>query len=100
MGQTILSSYGYSVLTAASGQKAIEIISKHDPEVQLMVTDLVMPLMSGRELVDQVRKLSPQTRILCTSGYAWPGNRENDPSYLRKPFTSRELLARVKEALA
>jgi len=100
MGRTILSSYGYHVLTANSGQKALEIINKQDPEVELMVTDLVMPLMSGRELVDQVRRVSPQTRILCTSGYAWPASRESDPSYLQKPFTSRELLVRVKEALA
>lgn len=100
MAQTILTSYGYKVLTANSGHKAIEILNKRDPVVQLMVTDLVMPLMSGRELVEQVRKLSPHTRILCTSGYAWPTSRADDSSYLQKPFTSRELLARVKEALS
>jgi len=100
MGQSILSSYGYKVLTAPTGQKALEIINQHEPEVDLMVTDLVMPLMSGRELVDQVRRASPQTRILCTSGYAWPTSRENDPTYLQKPFTARELLVRVKAVLA
>jgi len=99
LGQTILSSYGYNVLTAGSGREAIEIITQHDAEVHLMVTDLVMPLMSGRELVDQIRQISPETRILCTSGYVWPNNRQNDPGYLQKPFTSRELLVRVKEIL-
>lgn len=99
MAQAILSSYGYHVLTASSGQKALEIIRKHESEIHLMVTDLVMPLMSGRELVEQVRRLSPHTRIFCISGYAWPAGRENDSSYLQKPFTSRELLVRVKEAL-
>ncbi len=100
VGQMILASYGYKVLTANSGAKAVEILSKNDPPVQLLITDLVMPLMSGRELMEQARKLSPGLRIICTSGYAWPMSREEDPSYLQKPFTSQELLLKVKQALA
>ena len=99
VGQMILASYGYKVLTANSGAKAVEILSKNDPPVQLLITDLVMPLMSGRELMEQARKLSPGLRIICTSGYAWPVSREEDPSYLQKPFTSRELLAKAKQLL-
>src|SRR6266699_3254935 len=51
MGQTILSSFGYRVLTANSGQKALDILSRNDPPVDLVITDMVMPAMSGRELV-------------------------------------------------
>jgi CheY-like chemotaxis protein len=58
-----------------------------------------MPGMSGRELVEQARQLSPDTVILCTSGYVFPGQEENDVTYLQKPFTSRELLSKVKLAL-
>jgi CheY-like chemotaxis protein len=100
MGQTILSAYGYRVLTANSGQKAVEILTQNNPPIDLLITDLVMPLMSGRELMEQARKLHPRLRILCTSGYAWPGNREDDPSYLQKPFTSQDLLLKVKQMLA
>ncbi len=100
MGKTILSSYGYRVLTANGGQKALDILSQKDTVVELVVTDLVMPAMSGRELVEHIRRLSPQTRILCTSGYVWPAGQETDGAYLQKPFTSQELLLKVKQALS
>ena len=99
MGKTILSSYGYRVLTANGGQKALDILSQKDTTVDLVVTDLVMPAMSGRELVEQIRRLSPQMRILCTSGYVWPAGQETDGAYLQKPFTSHELLVKVKQTL-
>jgi two-component system, cell cycle sensor histidine kinase and response regulator CckA len=99
MGETILSSYGYRVLTANSGQKAMEIISKSDKTIDLLITDLVMPVMSGRELAEQVRRLSPGTRILSVSGYVWPGSKQEITTYLQKPFTTQELLMKVKHVL-
>ncbi|MDB6065677.1 MAG: putative Histidine kinase [Pedosphaera sp.] len=100
LGQTILSAYGYKVLTASSGQKAIDIISTSEKQIDLMITDLVMPNMSGRELVEHVRRLSPFTRILCSSGYLRPSSDEQEQAaYLQKPFTSQELLLKVKQAL-
>jgi len=99
MGQMVLSSYGYHVLTASSGQKALEILAANR-DVDLIITDLVMPAMSGRELVEQVRQLSPATRVLCTSGYIWPASQHIDSDYLQKPFTSRDLLLKVKQVLA
>jgi CheY-like chemotaxis protein len=88
------------VLTANSGAKALEILSQGEPPVDLLITDLVMPLMSGRELMEQARLIAPGLRILCMSGYAWPAGREADPGYLQKPFTSQALLLRIKRALA
>jgi|CZKM01.1.fsa_nt_gi signal transduction histidine kinase len=99
MGKTILSTYGYRVLTANGGQKALDILSQNSSSVDLVITDLVMPAMSGRELVEHIRKLSPAMRIICTSGYVWPAGQENDGAYLQKPFTSQELLLKVKQAL-
>jgi two-component system cell cycle sensor histidine kinase/response regulator CckA len=100
MGKTILSAYGYRVLTANGGQKALDILSQKDSAVELVITDLVMPAMSGRELVEHIRRLLPETRILCTSGYVWPAGQETDGAYLQKPFTSQELLLKVKQALS
>jgi signal transduction histidine kinase/CheY-like chemotaxis protein len=101
MGQTILSAYGYTVLTANSGQKAVDIISKGEPQIDLLITDLVMPTMSGRELVEQVRRLSPFTRVICSSGYVRPASEDQEnTSYLQKPFTSQDLLVKVKRAFA
>jgi CheY-like chemotaxis protein len=99
MGQTILSAYGYRVLTANSGQKAMDILSGGGTAVDLVITDLVMPAMSGRELVEHIHRLSPATRVLCTSGYVWPAGQENTGAYLQKPFTSQDLLLKVKRAL-
>jgi two-component system, cell cycle sensor histidine kinase and response regulator CckA len=98
MGQTILSAYGYRVLTANSGQKALEILDA-EQNVALVITDLVMPAMSGRELVERVHQRAPATRVLCTSGYVWPTGHEDEPAYLQKPFTSQDLLQKVKRAL-
>jgi signal transduction histidine kinase len=100
MGQTILSTYGYEVLTANSGKKALDILSKNETTVDLIITDLVMPSMSGRELVEHIQRVSPETRIMCTSGYIWPASQGNSHPYLQKPFTSQELLLKVKHALA
>jgi signal transduction histidine kinase len=96
MAETILTDFGYRVLTAGSGQKAMAILSREDTKVDLMITDLVMPVMSGRELVERARQLRPETNILCMSGYLMPADRQSGTAYLQKPFTSRELLAKVK----
>jgi nitrogen-specific signal transduction histidine kinase len=96
MAETILTEFGYRVLTAGSGQKAMAILSREDTKVDLMITDLVMPVMSGRELVERARQLRPATNILCMSGYLMPADRQSGTAYLQKPFTSRELLAKVK----
>ena len=99
MGQTVLSAFGYRVLTASSGQRALELLTKPNEPVDLVVTDLVMPAMSGRELVEHVHRLSPATRVLCTSGCVWPVGQQTNGSYLQKPFTSQELLLKVKQCL-
>jgi two-component system, cell cycle sensor histidine kinase and response regulator CckA len=99
MGRTILSAYGYRVLTANSGQKALDALSAKR-NIDLVITDLVMPAMSGGELVEHIREVSPETRILCISGYVWPAGHRDETAYLQKPFTSQDLLLKVKEVLA
>ena len=99
MGETILSGYGYTVFIANSGPKALEIVRKAEKPIDLLITDLVMPVMSGRELVERFREVSPSTHILCISGYVQPANQKDHSAYLQKPFTSQELLMRVKHLL-
>jgi CheY-like chemotaxis protein len=95
MGQMILSSYGYRVITANNGTKALEWLQRPEPRIDLMITDLVMPGMSGKELIDQARKVAPDVKILYTSGYVQPGASERS-TYLQKPFSSQDLLRKVK----
>ncbi len=100
MGDTILSGYGYKVLTAPSGQNAVEILSRQEPPVDLVITDMVMPGMSGRELLDILQRDWPKVRVLCISGYSWPSGQPVPHLYLPTPFTAQDFLAHVRQALS
>jgi len=100
MAETILSDFGYKVLTASNGQKALTVLSQSGNEVELVITDLVMPGMGGRELMDRIRQLYPGLPVMPTSGYVMPEDKKHTAGYLQKPFTSTELLLKVKAALA
>jgi signal transduction histidine kinase/CheY-like chemotaxis protein len=99
MGQMILSSFGYRVLTANSGEKALEVFKNSSLPIDLVITDLVMPKMSGRELIENLRRISPAVPIICTSGYLRSSSRDDEALYLQKPFNSQDLLRKVKEVL-
>jgi hypothetical protein len=101
MGQTVLSSFGYDVVTTTAGQEAVEILSKPDSEIDLVITDMVMPHMSGRELMERIKQISPDMPIICSSGYVRPSSDQEDSDYfLKKPFTSQDLLRKVKRLLS
>jgi nitrogen-specific signal transduction histidine kinase len=100
MAETILTEYGYHVLTANSGQKALVVLSDGDTKVDLVITDLVMPTMGGRELVERIRQIAPTVHILCASGCVLPPDQQIDLMFLQKPYTSHDLLIRVRQALA
>jgi CheY-like chemotaxis protein len=99
MAQMVLSTYGYRVLTASSGEKAMNIIAKTPSVIDLLVTDMVMPGMNGRELIEKVRAASPATRIVCSTGCSPAQSGAADMDLLLKPFTSQQLLRKVKEVL-
>ena len=99
MGEMVLSSFGYRVLTANSGLKALEIFAKRGPEIDLVITDLVMPQMSGRELIERLRRVSPDLKVICASGFVRPPSNEDQDNYLQKPFASQDLLRKVKQVL-
>jgi PAS domain S-box-containing protein len=101
--QRILERNGYEVVVAASGSEALEICGRSDG-VSLLLTDVIMPQMSGRDLAQQLMLKSPLTRVVFMSGYpgetlANHGISEGDRSYLQKPFTKEQLLDRVRNAL-
>lgn len=98
MGEMILGSYGYSVITCNSGKRALEIL-KEGKKIDLLITDLVMPHMSGRSLVARMKVVAPDVPIICATGYVRPEVPGEKINYLQKPFTSQSLLKKVKEAL-
>jgi two-component system, cell cycle sensor histidine kinase and response regulator CckA len=99
MAETILTEFGYKVLTANNGQKALALLSRDDVKPDLIVTDLVMPAMGGRELIERVRQMRSQMKIVCTSGCVLSPEQQIGLTYLQKPFTSRDLLTKVRRAL-
>ncbi|MGE0713299.1 MAG: PAS domain S-box protein [Planctomycetota bacterium] len=103
VSRALLEQLGYSVIPAASPEAAIAEATRLEGRVDLVVTDLVMPGMNGRELADRLVASWPETRVIFMSGYAGDtlARRELRPgvTYLAKPFTFEELTAKVREAL-
>jgi PAS domain S-box-containing protein len=102
--QTILQDAGYQVVAARHGNQAIEIFQQHKSGFGLVITDLVMPYMSGPVLVEKLRTLSTAVRVLYTSGYADDAvarHGDLDPviPFIRKPFSSESFLQKVRETL-
>ena len=101
----ILQRSGYRVISAQSGPEALELYRGRLTEVDMLLSDVVMPAMSGRELADHLTAIRPDLRVLYMSGYtddAIVHHRVLDPGILlvAKPFTKASLLDRVREVLA
>jgi PAS domain S-box-containing protein len=99
-----LRKYGYEVLEAASGAEALQVCEAHRTRIPLMITDVVMPQMSGRELAARLRDQHPETRVLYMSGYTDDavvrhGLLDASMSFLQKPFTPGVLVRKVRETL-
>jgi CheY-like chemotaxis protein len=101
----VLRSLGYEVLEAASGDDAKQLIGRRgDKKIDLLLTDMVMPQMSGRRFADWMNKTSPGTKVVFISGYLQeslhPGDRrDQEMFFLPKPFDSEQLAAKIREAL-
>jgi DNA-binding NtrC family response regulator len=100
----VLAHCGYKVLTASSPEEGLEVCRANHQEIRLLVTDVVMPRMNGRQLAEQVLKISPQTRVLYISGYTnnaivHYGVLDRGLWFLPKPFTLSALIAKVREVL-
>ena len=100
----ILSGAGYRVLTADGGAQALELAAGHEGVIDLLVSDVVMPGMLGKELAETLVGVRPETRVLYMSGYAQPvlasqGTLEPGVALLEKPFTAADLLSAVRDRL-
>ncbi len=101
---SVLDQLGYTVLEAADGEEALEAARRHEGEIHLLFTDIVMPKKCGNEIVDEIRRDRPGIKVLYSSGYtgdvaAQQGALDPAIPFLQKPFTPRTLAVKVREAL-
>jgi PAS domain S-box-containing protein len=101
----VLRKAGYSVLPATSGREALQQVRQHPQQIDLVITDMVMPQMGGRELTESLSGLKPHAKVLYMSGYT---DRLEDVTsllsrghaFIEKPFTSEALLLKIRDVLA
>jgi PAS domain S-box-containing protein len=101
----LLSRQGYTVITAGNGAEALGTASTYQGEIDLLLTDVIMPQMLGKEAAEKIMRIRPYIRVLYMSGYAQPvlaseGRLDPNVELLDKPFTERELLDKVHAVLA
>ena len=104
MTKNMLERLGYGVLTATTPQKAINIALGYNDQIDLLITDVVMPEQNGRELADHLRTRYPNLKNLFMSGYtgnviARHGVLDEGVNFIQKPFTKKELSVKVQKAL-
>ncbi|MGH0037213.1 MAG: ATP-binding protein [Myxococcota bacterium] len=101
--ETVLTGSGYQVLGASDGEEAIRVVREYDSPIDLLITDVVMPRLSGPRLVEELGSLRPGLRVLYVSGYshegALVGAGSGAAKVLQKPFSPRVLLDEVRKIL-
>src|SRR5260221_8180081 len=100
----ILARNGYRVLTAASGTEGLAIATQYGHDIDLLLTDVIMPQMPGKELAEKMRADRPDLHVLYMSGYAQPmlasrGTLDEGVELIEKPFSAPTLLARIRAVL-
>ncbi len=104
LARDILARYGYTVLTAGSGEEAVEVYRQHKQEIAVVVLDIVLPDVGGREVFRRIRKIDPAAQVIISSGY----NQERDATdllkegaliFVQKPYRIASLVAAVGEVL-
>ena len=101
----MLQQLGYVILTASSGAEALEAGQNHQGPIHLLLTDVVMPAMSGRQLADRLLERRPGTKVLFLSGYTentvvHHGVLDAGVNFLPKPFSRETLARKLREVLA
>ncbi|NJN92621.1 MAG: response regulator [Anaerolineales bacterium] len=104
LADRLLRRQGYKVLTATNGEEALQVGQAYEREIHLLLTDMVMPQMNGKDLADRFKILRPDIKIIFTSGYTdkaivHQGILDADIAFIQKPFTVMDLAQKVRAIL-
>ncbi|MCE9565185.1 MAG: PAS domain S-box protein [Planctomycetes bacterium] len=104
LARRVLGMHGYKILEASNGEKALAVATEHKGTIHLLVTDVVMPGISGRQLAEQLVAVRPEMKVLYVSGYTDDavvrhGVLQADTAFLQKPFTPASLAQKVWDVL-
>jgi two-component system cell cycle sensor histidine kinase/response regulator CckA len=104
LASELLEETGYVVLSASGGEEAINFATTHTDRIDLLITDVVMPKMSGKEVAEQLKKIHPETKVLFMSGYTdeaivHHGIVDSNIAFIQKPFSEHALAHKIREVL-
>lgn len=104
VGREMLNKIGYSVLTASNGKEAVEIYNTLEEEIDLVIIDMIMPGISGKEAFGKIIEINPEAQVLLSSGYSMNGKAEElmqkgCRGFIQKPFNILELSKKIHEIL-
>ncbi|HEU0139571.1 MAG: response regulator [Bryobacteraceae bacterium] len=99
--QAVLTGSDFSVLESPNGMEALRLMESHRPEIDLLLADVIMPQMGGRELAARLRVSNPNLKVLFISGYEHSliGRLDTGTDFLQKPFTVDKLRLKIKKLL-
>ena len=103
-GERILGRYGYNVLVARNGKEALEIYRKEKDNISLVILDLIMPEMGGKQCMKELLKINPTVKVLIASGYESGGgplvaHQVGAAGFVRKPFNVAQILQNVRQII-
>ena len=103
LGRTILQRYGYEILLAEDGQQGVEVYQREKGRIDLVILDLTMPRLSGRDTLRQLLLIDPNVHVLFASGYSvehvTESKKDGVLGFISKPYRPQELAALVRTAL-
>jgi len=104
VGDGFLKAMGYQVITAHDGKEATEVYRKHQESIDLVVLDIVMPVMGGSKVFDRLKKINPDIKVLLSSGYSIDGEatkilERGASGFIQKPFNIKQLSQSIHEIL-
>jgi PAS domain S-box-containing protein len=104
LASELLEESGYIVLSANGGEEAISFAARHEARIDLLITDVVMPNISGKEVAEKLKKIHPETKVLFMSGYTdeaivHHGIVDSDIAFIQKPFSEQALAQKIRDVL-